>query len=344
MNINSMIITRIIILAFLGMIVGYAVKMLSLAACSSDARLKNVKTRCSFCLERITFTKYLKYIIFHNDCLYCNKKLPFRYHFIELFLILCYIISGLLINDYTRLVLSLALSTILITASVVDIKIMKVPYYCSLSTLLLGTVIIFLSILAGTEVWKEQLLGSAFVVLAFLIPTFTGRIGGGDYQLMAASGLVLGLKRMVLAVLFALIIGAIGSIITIIRSRNDETIKLTTSVSDIFSAWYAQQKRQRNILCDRESDTIYINLINNKIYMDEYCYNKIKWVSKPDIGELKTMLESNIHDPISNYSITINVTGADAGAAYLNKISCKKTVPFVPYLSVGLITMFIILG
>ena len=330
-------ITMVIVSILCGILVGFVVKVLSMSLCIADGKLTKEKIICLQCGRKLSFVQSVMFVILHAKCPHCNNKLPFSHHIIEIVVVGIYIISGMIVTNPVKWVVCCVMEAILVTASITDINIMKVPYCCSLLILLLGVTMIAVSVVEKNKSWVDQLLGSAFIILIFTLPTLMGHLGGGDYQLMVASGLVLGVKRTIIAFLLSVLLGFFGSLIELFVARKDEKDRLFNNIRDIFSRWYDSQKTDKRVLCDGETDTICINIFNSKISINEYSYNEKKWSLKPDIDKLKNMLESDCSFTKTNYAVSINVSANNIEDFSINKISCKNIVPFVPYLSVAIV-------
>jgi leader peptidase (prepilin peptidase)/N-methyltransferase len=115
----------------------------------------------------------------------------------------------------------LATSTLLVI-SFIDFKTFEIPPMCNLIIGVLG--IIELGLHIGD--WQLYIIGffsvSTFLLLIFWITKGRG-IGGGDIKLMAAAGLLLGWKLVIVAFLWGCIL---GSIIHILRMKisNEENV------------------------------------------------------------------------------------------------------------------------
>lgn len=112
---------------------------------------------------------------------------------------------------------------VLISLSVEDIKKTEIPYWCTGTIAVLGVIATLLSLFLPTKVlWYEHLLGMVVIALPFAVFCYLGAMGGGDVQLTAAAGLLLG-WAIVPSVLIAMIAGSIYGI-TVKLTRKRATI------------------------------------------------------------------------------------------------------------------------
>ena len=148
-------------------------------------------------------------------CRNCKTKLSVQYPVIELlngiFYCVIFCIYGL-----TMLALLLCiLSSVLIVITVIDWRYYEIPLGCNICILILGIIRVITDYHNALLYVIGFFAVSLFLLILFLASN--GRaIGGGDIKLMAAAGLFLGWKNVLLA--FA--IGCIGgAIIHLIRMR-----------------------------------------------------------------------------------------------------------------------------
>ena len=155
------------------------------------------------------------WLVLGGKCRNCKSEISVQYPIIEalngvLYLVVC-IVNGL---TWVSLIYCLMVSALL-TLSVIDWRTYEIPFEINVFLLCLG--------IAATVIDRNNLLShvigavcvSGFLELLFLVSG--GRaIGGGDVKLMAACGLILGWKRILLAFLLGCIL---GSVIHVIRMK-----------------------------------------------------------------------------------------------------------------------------
>ena len=116
--------------------------------------------------------------------------------------------------NVTSLLYSLLVSA-LIVLSVIDFRTYEIPFGINVFILMLGLIHIVLDY----HNWAEYVIGlcAISIPLELILLLSKGRaIGGGDVKLMAAAGLLLGWKNIILAFLLGCIA---GSVIHIIRMK-----------------------------------------------------------------------------------------------------------------------------
>ena len=155
------------------------------------------------------------WLVLGGKCRNCKSEISVQYPIIEalngvLYLVVC-TVNGL---TWVSLIYCLMVSALL-TLSVIDWRTYEIPFEINVFLLCLG--------IAATVLDRNNLLShvigavcvSGFLELLFLVSG--GRaIGGGDVKLMAACGLILGWKRILLAFLLGCIL---GSVIHVIRMK-----------------------------------------------------------------------------------------------------------------------------
>ncbi len=178
------------------------------------------------------------YLFLGGKCRYCKAKISKQYPIVEflngLFAVCCFALNGVTLSGlnaiylkenfgYLLLVcfLSALLCSVLIVISVIDWRTFEIPIGTNIFILVLGLIKLGVNILIFglNGDWLEFVIGF-FVVsipLAIIYYASKGRaMGGGDVKLMAVSGLFLGWKHA----LVALILGCLyGSVIHIIRMK-----------------------------------------------------------------------------------------------------------------------------
>jgi len=119
-----------------------------------------------------------------------------------------------------EMIIAFILFPVLISLSVEDIKITEIPYWCTGIIAVLGIAATVASLFLPTKVvWYEHLIGAVIISVPFAVFCFLGAMGGGDVQLVAAAGLLLG-WAIVPSVLIGMFTGAIvGAVIKGLKKR-----------------------------------------------------------------------------------------------------------------------------
>jgi len=179
-----------------------------------------VKTRshCPECMHVLTWTELIpvfSYLLQKGRCRKCMTRMNKQYLFMELFCgggcLWAFLELGFARPHVT--LVAFLLFPVLVSLSAEDIKKTEIPYWCSGAIGLLGIIATVLSLFLPSDVeWWEHLVGMLIISVPFAIFCFLGAMGGGDVQLVAAAGLLLGFA-IVPAVLIAIVTGAIFGII-----------------------------------------------------------------------------------------------------------------------------------
>ena len=170
---------------------------------------------CGYRLKWYDMVPVISFLILRGKCRKCGAKLSVQYPLIEAANGILYVLivwtGGLGIES----LLYCLLASALLVLSVIDFRTYEIPFGINLFILALGLIRVstdyqnFLTYLIG--------LLSVSAFLAVLYYATGGRaIGGGDVKLMAACGLLLGWKLIILAFLSGCIFGAV---IHVIRMR-----------------------------------------------------------------------------------------------------------------------------
>ena len=170
---------------------------------------------CGYRLKWYDMIPVMSFLILRGKCRKCGAKLSVQYPLIEAANGILYVLivwtGGLGIES----LLYCLLASALLVLSVIDFRTYEIPFGINLFILALGLIRV------GTDYqnFLTYLIGllSVSAFLAVLYYATGGRaIGGGDVKLMAACGLLLGWKLIILAFLSGCIFGAV---IHVIRMR-----------------------------------------------------------------------------------------------------------------------------
>lgn len=167
---------------------------------------------CGYHLKWYDMVPIFSFLALRGKCRKCGAKLSVQYPLIEAangILYVCIVWTG---GIGIESLLYCLMASALLVLSVIDFRTYEIPFGINLFILALGlvrAVTDFSNILT-------YLIGSLSVsiVLAILYYATGGRaIGGGDVKLMAACGLLLGWKLIILAFLLGCVLGALIHVI-----------------------------------------------------------------------------------------------------------------------------------
>lgn len=167
---------------------------------------------CGYHLKWYDMVPICSFLALRGKCRKCGAKLSVQYPLIEAangILYVCIVWTG---GIGIESLLYCLMASALLVLSVIDFRTYEIPFGINLFILALGLV------RAATDFSNilTYLIGSLSVsiVLAILYYATGGRaIGGGDVKLMAACGLLLGWKLIILAFLLGCVLGALIHVI-----------------------------------------------------------------------------------------------------------------------------------
>lgn len=180
--------------------------------------LIKVNSHCMSCGYRLRWYDLfpiISYFVLGGNCRKCGAKISCQYPIIEAVnggvYVLIFFVNGWNLESAIYCLMASAL----LVLSVIDWRTYEIPFGIN----------IFLFILACIhtgifwENWKEYVSGffvvSVFLYLLYLLSKGQA-IGGGDIKLMAATGLLLGWKKIILAFIMGCIL---GSVIHLLRMK-----------------------------------------------------------------------------------------------------------------------------
>ncbi len=326
----SYTITFIVMAFILGSVIGSFLNVVILRTPLKQSIVVN-RSHCMTCgnqLKNIDLIPIFSYIFLGGKCRFCKSKISPRYWIVELTTALMYVLSICVLGISVELLYALVLLPVLIVASGIDIDYMQIPYTCSIIIAVLGVISIF----TDGAPWHEHLLGAVIIAVPFAILAILGAMGGGDVQLMAAAGLLLG-WRIVPAAAIGIVLGAIGGSITLISVPKTLKKETNEAVEKIASEWYEEQKENGIYVLEEKSDALFGNIFKGKCDIEETCPDEKLWSGKPDINALNERInELNAKD----FAVSIVIEHDK-----IKSSSCKKQIVFGPYLSVGIAAGFI---
>ncbi len=186
---------------------------------------------CGKTLKWYHMVPVFSWLFLRGKCGYCKSKISYQYPLVELlnglaWASLSYVIN--VVNDgrlnspiafSATAILYMIASSVLIVISGIDIKIFEIPYTANGILTALGII----ALLMDLENWHLYVIGMCSVGgLLFLIQLVSGgrAMGGGDVFLMAAAGLLVGWKNIILAFVLGCIIGSVIHI-TVMKIKKD---------------------------------------------------------------------------------------------------------------------------
>ncbi|MDY3274995.1 MAG: prepilin peptidase [Agathobacter sp.] len=171
--------------------------------------------KCGYQLSWYDMIPVASWLALRGRCRKCKARISAQYPLIEAANGILYVVVFFVCGVTWTSVIYCLLGSALIVLSVIDFRTYEIPFGINVFILVLGLI----HTLLDYHNWLDYGIGllAISVPLEIILLVSKGRaIGGGDVKLMAAAGLLLGWKNIILA----LVIGCIaGSVIHIIRMK-----------------------------------------------------------------------------------------------------------------------------
>ncbi len=177
---------------------------------------------CGHKLKWYDLVPLVSYLTLGGKCRYCKTKISKQYPVIEFTNGVLYGILVVVNGFNISTILFCLCSSALLALSVIDWRTFEIPIAFNIFIGILGII----RLLTDLEHWYVYIIGflavSGFLYLLFLITKGRG-IGGGDIKLMAAAGLLIGWKNIILALGIGCVLGSIIHII-LMKVQNKERV------------------------------------------------------------------------------------------------------------------------
>ena len=115
------------------------------------------------------------------------------------------------VNVDTPLFLVIFLSSMLIIAAIIDVRVRKIPNLLTFPAMIMA--LTFHSVTGGFKGFVFSAEGLALGIALFLIPYIMGGMGAGDAKMMGAIGAIIGPRGVVIASLFTAVAGGFYALI-----------------------------------------------------------------------------------------------------------------------------------
>lgn len=328
---TSYTITFIIMAFILGAVIGSFLNVVILRTPLKQSIVKN-RSHCMSCgnqLKNIDLIPIFSYIFLGGKCRFCKARISPRYWIVELTTALLYVAALCVLGFTVNTIYAFVLFPVLVVASGIDIDNMEIPYLCSILIAVMGIISFF----TDKEMpWHEHLLGAVVIGVPFAILAMFGAMGGGDVQLMAAAGLLLGWKNIPAAAI-GIVLGAIfGGIILLTTPRHKKN-ETSEAIEKIATEWYDIQKENGVFVTDGNSDAIYGQIFKGKCEFEKDCYDIKLWSKAPDIDDLNARLNEQ---KLNDFSVSFMIEEGK-----ITNVRCNKQIVFGPYLSVGIAVAYL---
>ena len=168
-------------------------------------------SHCMSCGHRLKWydlVPLFSYLFLKGKCRYCGSKLSKQYPIVEALNGILYVVVFYATDFRWDSILYCLMTSALIVLSVIDYRTYEIPFGINVFIFILACIHMLLDLAR----WKDYVIGffavSAFLYLLYLLSK--GRaIGGGDIKLMAAAGMMLGWKAIIIAFVMGCILGSV---------------------------------------------------------------------------------------------------------------------------------------
>ncbi len=168
------------------------------------------RSHCDKCgkeLRAFELIPIISFCILRGKCSECKMRIPFESTAIEITTALlgtsCLLMYGVTLRGFVYCIVT----CILIEIAVLDFRTMEIS---DVAVVLIGIAGIALMVQSGEYI--SSLIGMVCVSVPFLIMSLCKVMGMGDVKLMAAVGILLGYKGVLVAAFFGIIIGCVAAI------------------------------------------------------------------------------------------------------------------------------------
>ena len=171
------------------------------------------RSHCPACGKKLGWSDLVplvSFLILGGQCQYCGAKISWRYPFIEGGTALLFAACGYCFGFSGQAVVWCAVFSVLIIISGLDGLTGEIHDEWNGVLAGLGVLMVWLE---GDYTWQQALLGAGIVSVPLaVIAWVTGGIGGGDVKMMAALGVVLGPRLVVLDFFIGCVSAALVSV------------------------------------------------------------------------------------------------------------------------------------
>lgn len=203
-----------IIIFLYGIVIGSFLNVL-IYRLPKKENISTTRSHCMDCGHKLSWydlVPLLSWLMLRGKCRYCKKKISVQYPLIESLngfgYVLIFAVKGF---SWLSILFCLAYSTFIVI-SVIDFRTFEIPQALNIFIFVLGV----LRLLVYREGCMEYIAGffavSGFMLLLLIIGRLIAGVdafGGGDIKLMAAAGLLIGVKEIILAFIIGCILGAV---------------------------------------------------------------------------------------------------------------------------------------
>lgn len=286
-------------------------------------------SHCTTCGTRIKpydLIPIVSWCLLGGKCRACKAKISVRYTIVEALTGVMFLLAYIRYSLTLMLPISIILFCVLIVLSFIDLDHMQIPYWCTGTVAALGVINVIITAVTPSPAndlwWMHLLYALAVAILAGLL-ALLGGLGGGDFQLITASALLLGV-RIIPALFIGVILGAIYGIAVKLASNakvKDKTSKLT----ELFIGWLENN--------DPAADKIIMGEYEEgKVHITRYEYEGKKLNEAPEDTELEESVSEIFADVPANHEYIFRVS---VKGGMIDKLRLQRRIAFGPAISIG---------
>lgn len=178
-------------------------------------------SHCTQCNEKIKaydLIPLFSFLFLRGKCRHCGAKISFRYPLIELLNCILYVIIFITCGMTLKTLLYCALASTLIVISMIDFDTQEIPNGLVIFLLCLSPIGFLIN---DIPFWHRLIGFVAASGILLILALLTNGFGGGDIKLMAACGLILGFKNILLALFIGTVLGGIIGVFLLIKHRKE---------------------------------------------------------------------------------------------------------------------------
>lgn len=208
------LIPYIVIVSF-GLVIGSFLNVLIIRVPAGES-VVTAPSRCMRCGKKLRWYELVpvfSWLFLRGRCGRCKSPISAQYPFVEAATGVLYAVIYLRYGFSVETLIYCSMTSALLALSVIDFRTFEIPPGFNIFLLLVGIV----RVATDIDGWAQYIIGffavSVFLLLVWLLSGGRG-VGGGDIKLMAACGLILGWKLIIIAFIAGCIL---GSVIHLIR-------------------------------------------------------------------------------------------------------------------------------
>ena len=205
-------------------------------------------TSCSHVLHWYDLFPLFSWIFLKGRCRYCGAPISKQYPIIEGLNGVLWVLTFALCGWSFDTVLACLMISALVVLSVIDWRTFEIPFGINVCIFVLGVVRLACSIMdeSTRATFPEYIIGFFAVSVPLLIIFYATRgrgIGGGDIKLMAAAGLFLGWKMILLSLMLGCLFGSVIHIARMKLAGEGRVLAMGPYLSAgiLIAVWFGQQ-------------------------------------------------------------------------------------------------------